>query len=164
MKDETLKELIESLNKDNLKDCAEKNLTPIKNAHIKSKNLSKKICYIKISDKTAKNTVYEFYFIQNNNKLYVSVVGVINYPFDNEPPNDLHFYTLEENRKNGHLKNALKETILHHLFLDRNNQYLTINKDNVPSINLAKKLGFQHYRYDPCNEHDIYLLRKCDFF
>lgn len=82
---------------------------------------------------------YKFYFIKNDEGLYVATVLDMNH--------DLHWLVLKEHRGNGHLTNALRETILPHLFQDNEqritiNEYYTGSSNYISSEKVAIKLGF----------------------
>lgn len=85
------------------------------------------------------------YFVKNNDGVYTSTVLVMG-------KRDLHSYTLTKFRRKGILKNALKNTILPHLFLTRSSQRITVNvnciglKNFAASIGLAKSLGFKEIK------------------
>jgi len=81
-----------------------------------------------------------FYFIKNSEGIYVAIIQDRN--------NDLHWFVLKNYRKQGYLTKALKETVLFHLFQDREEQRITIvenaiGKQNfIASERVALKLGF----------------------
>ncbi len=82
-----------------------------------------------------------FYFIKNDEELYISAVR--------DMVNDLHWFTLPTHRGQGHLSKALAEIILFHLFQDRTEQRITIDEDIIgienykASKKVASKLGFK---------------------
>lgn len=75
-----------------------------------------------------------FYFIKNNENSYVAAVY--------DMVKDLHWFVLPEHRGKGHLTNAMKNTILLHLFLNREEQRITIDADFNASEKVALNLGF----------------------
>jgi hypothetical protein len=83
---------------------------------------------------------YSFYFIKNENGIYVAVVLDMSH--------DLHWYVLQKYRRNGHLTKAMKEVILFHIFQDREEQRITIKEFQIgtknfkASENVARNLGF----------------------
>lgn len=83
---------------------------------------------------------YIFYFIKNLDGLFVATV------LDME--RDLHWFVDKKHRHQGHLTKAMKETILFHLFQDREEQRVTIDKNQIgekdfkASQNVALALGF----------------------
>ncbi|MDD2799362.1 MAG: hypothetical protein PHV20_12290 [Bacteroidales bacterium] len=110
--------------------------------------LSKHVDFAKVWIEKPKTTdnisypdcAYKFYFIKNKEGLYVATVLDMN--------TDLHWLVLKEYRGNGYLTNALRETILPHLFQDRNEQIITINeyhsgsRNYISSEKVAINLGF----------------------
>lgn len=106
-----------------------------------------------------------FYFIKNENGIYVA--GVL------DMASDLHWVVLSKYRGNGHLTKAMKETILFHLFQDRGEQRITIDKYRIgnrnfdASLKVALTLGFiastgkeyvlsgQEYQTDEIIEGDL---------
>lgn len=82
------------------------------------------------------------YFVKNDEGIYTSTVLEMR-------KRDLHVYTLTKFRRKGILKNALKNTILPHLFQTRTSQRITVNVNSLglkkynASIGLAKSLGFR---------------------
>lgn len=83
---------------------------------------------------------YNFYFIKDMKGLYVATVL--------DMWCDLHWFVHKKQRHQGYLTNAMKETILFHLMQDRNEQKITINKDQIGILNynasqkVALNLGF----------------------
>lgn len=83
---------------------------------------------------------YKFYFIKNLNGLFVATVL--------DMGRDLHWFVNNKYRQQGHLSKAMKETILFHLFQDRDEQRVTIDKNQIgekdfeSSQNVALSLGF----------------------
>lgn len=75
-----------------------------------------------------------FYFIKNNENSYVAAIY--------DMVKDLHWFVLPEHRGKGHLTNAMKNTILWHLFLNREEQRITIDADFNASEKVALNLGF----------------------
>jgi len=82
----------------------------------------------------------KFYFIKNDNGIYVGAILIMS--------EDLHWYILPQYRKLGHLTNAMKSTILFHLFQEKDEQKITIDKNSIgakkydASRNVALNLGF----------------------
>ena len=136
MTDKQLTRLIKRLNCSNL------------NELIHLRPLSKHVDFAKVWTEKPKTTdnisypdcAYNFYFIKNDEGLYVATVLDMNH--------DLHWLVLKEHRGNGYLTNALKETILLHLFQDRDEQRITIDEYHTGSSNyissekVALNLGF----------------------
>jgi len=83
---------------------------------------------------------YKFYFIKNKEGIYVATVL--------DMRNDLHWFVHNKHRGNGYLTTAMKKTILFHLFQDREEQRITINKSQIGEANfsasekVAISLGF----------------------
>ena len=83
---------------------------------------------------------YKFYFIKNKEGIYVATVL--------DMRNDLHWFVHNKHRGNGHLTTAMKKTILFHLFQDREEQRITIDKYQIGDTNfhasekVAISLGF----------------------
>ncbi len=81
-----------------------------------------------------------FYFIKNSEGLYVATVLDMDY--------DLHWFVQYKHRRKGHLTKAMEETILSHLFQDRDEQRISIDKNKISKKNflssqkIASKLGF----------------------
>jgi len=84
---------------------------------------------------------YKFYFIKNSDHFFVATVL--------DMGRDLHWFVDDKHRRQGHLTKAMKETILFHLFQDREEQRVTIDinqigeKDFKASQNVALSIGFQ---------------------
>lgn len=97
---------------------------------------------------------FNFYFIKNNEGIYVAAVL--------DMGSNLHWFVLPRFRKQGHLNKALRESILFHLFQDRESQIITIDKNAIGSTNLGRSvklalsLGFES-KGDSSNE---YILNK----
>lgn len=70
---------------------------------------------------------YKFYFIKNPEGLYVGAVL--------DMWSDLHSFVDIKHRGQGHLTKAMKETILFHLFQDREEQRVTIDKNQIGEKN-----------------------------
>jgi len=87
------------------------------------------------------NGPYSFYFIKNEDGIYVANVL--------DMSSDLHWFVDTKHRRKGYLTKALKEIILSHLFQDRNEQRITIDssqisdKNSKASENVAISLGFK---------------------
>ena len=81
-----------------------------------------------------------FYLIKNNENIFVAIV------FD--MIRDLHWFVHPDFRGNGHLTEAMKNTILPHLFLTRDEQRITIKELEIGLANfeasekVALNLGF----------------------
>lgn len=101
---------------------------------------------------------YRFFFIRNEINEYVGAVL--------DMYQDLHWYIIPKNRKQGYLTNALKGSILPYLFYDeRESQRITIDKNAIGeknylnSKNVALKLGFR-----PINDSETeFELKQIDF-
>lgn len=80
------------------------------------------------------------YFVKNSDGLYVASVL--------DMGTDLHWFVAQKHRRKGYLTKAMKETILFHLFQDREEQKITIDKKQIgehnfkASENVALSLGF----------------------
>jgi len=136
MTDKYLKSLIDKLNKNT------------SNGLIQLRPLSSTVDFAKVWTKKPKPTdnivhpdgPFKFYFIKNLDGLYVATVL--------DMWRDLHWFVDKKHRKQGHLSKAMKETILFHLFQDREEQRVTIDKNQigekhfVASQNVALSLGF----------------------
>ena len=91
----------------------------------------------------AKNR-HKFYLIKNAFGKYASIVQSIEGELQ-----DLHWYVLDSERKQGHLTNALKKTILPHLMINKEVQRITIDVDAIGELNyqnskkVALKVGFE---------------------
>lgn len=95
-----------------------------------------------------------FYFIKRNGK-YIGAV-------EDRYTTNLHWYISEGYRGKGYLTLALKEIILPHLFQDRNEQRVTIEKSELniffeSSEKVTISLGFEK------NGDNEYLLKKENF-
>lgn len=83
---------------------------------------------------------YKVYFIKNDENIYVAAVL--------DMSRDLHWYVIPKHRKKGYLTKALKNAILPHLFLSRDEQRITITEDKIGSTNfqasekVALRIGF----------------------
>ena len=81
-----------------------------------------------------------FYLIKNNENIFVAIV------FDMK--RDLHWFVHPDFRGKGHLTEAMKNTILPHLFLTRDEQRITIKELEIGAANfeasekVALNLGF----------------------
>jgi len=95
---------------------------------------------------------YNFYFIKNLDGLYVATVL--------DMWRDLHWFVDKKQRQQGHLTKAMKEMILFHLFQDREELRITIDKNQIGEINfkasqnVALNLGFIKA------DNDDYVLTK----
>ncbi len=91
---------------------------------------------------------YKFFFIKNDNGKYIGAVLDMN--------RDLHWYILEGFRKNGYLTRSLREAILPYLFYDefgeRNEQRITINKENIGKRNYINSKKVAMNRIHPSND------------
>lgn len=98
---------------------------------------------------------YRFYFIKNIDGLYVATVL--------DMWSDLHWFVDKKHRQQGHLTKAMKETILFHLLQDREEQRITIDKNQIgekyfkASENVALTLGFVKA------ENNEYILTKMNY-
>lgn len=98
---------------------------------------------------------YKFYFIKNLDGLFVAIVL--------DMASDLHWFVDIKYRHQGHLTKAMKETILFHLFQDREEQKITIDenqireKDFKASQNVALALGFVKA------DKNEYILTNCKY-
>lgn len=87
-----------------------------------------------------------FYFIKNENKLYVGAVLIMEV-FNEQ--DDLHVYILKQHRKQGHLFRAMNEVILPHLFQSNEKLKITIDDNRLSekkyknSKRSALSLGFK---------------------
>lgn len=85
----------------------------------------------------------QFYFIKNESSYYVGALLVM------EDLDDLHAYVLKKYRKQGHLFKAMSNTILPHLFQNRERVRITIEEDRLGrrkygnSISSASNVGFR---------------------
>lgn len=101
------------------------------------------------------NGPYSFYFIKNEEGIYVATVLVMS--------SDLHWYVEKNFRGRGYLTSALKQIILYHLFQDRTEQRISINRSQIgeanfrASENVALSLGFKNI-----NENE-YLLSSDNY-
>lgn len=82
---------------------------------------------------------FHFFFFKNEAGYYVG--GVL------DMGSDLHWYVLKDYRKQGHLSKALSQTILPYIFLEREEQLLSISpgigkKHHSNSKKVATSLGF----------------------
>lgn len=83
---------------------------------------------------------YSIYFIKNKANKYIAAVLDMN--------QNLHWYVSSKFRKQGHLTNNMRSTILPHLFIDRSYQRITIDTYHLSdtqveeSKNVAVNLGF----------------------
>jgi len=106
----------------------------------------------------------KFYFIKNENGIYVA--AVLDMPEQFLTCHDLHWYVLPKYRHNGYLTNAMKDVILFHLFQDREIQIITINKFDIglknfiASEKVALNLGFVKKAETECS---IYALTKDNY-
>ncbi|PQA94988.1 hypothetical protein SAMN05421796_101791 [Chryseobacterium piscicola] len=85
-----------------------------------------------------------FYLVKNNENIFVAIV------FDMK--RDLHWFVLPDYRGMGYLTQALKHSILSHLFLSRDEQRITIKENEIGKDNfkasekVALILGFTTYK------------------
>jgi len=97
---------------------------------------------------------YDFYFIKNNDGVYVATVL--------DMYRDLHWFVFPSFRGQGHLSIALKNTILFHLFRDRDEQRITIDIHAIgptnfkQSENVALRLGFKKTNSGNDSEYMIF--------
>jgi RimJ/RimL family protein N-acetyltransferase len=148
VKNETLNSLIESLNKNQYQE----------DIFLKSLSDDVDFAFVWVDENLNKLKKsfhpYKMYFIKNKKKQYVGAV------LDMGGDNDLHWFVVTKYRKRGYLTNALINTILPHLFLDRKEQKISIDKsqlseqDALNSIKVAEKVGFTILEAD--DENDIY--------
>lgn len=81
-----------------------------------------------------------FYLVKNNENLFVAIV------FDMQ--RDLHWFVLSDYRGMGYLTTAMRDSIIPHLFLSRDEQRITIRENEIGKENfiaskkVAKSLGF----------------------
>ena len=100
----------------------------------------------------------KFYFIKNAKNKYVGIVQ--------DGGNDLHWYILPHHRGNGYLTNALRETILPHLLIDKVSQCITINEGHISkkmadaSEKVALSVGFKKI-WDK-DHSKIFILNKSE--
>ncbi|WP_291285291.1 GNAT family protein [Flavobacterium sp.] len=137
MEEKYLKSLIQKLNRNNNNELI--HLRPLSSSvefakvWVNKPKLQKNISDI--------NGPYNFYFIKNEDDIYVSNVL--------DMGSDLHWFVDKKFRRNGYLTKALREIILSHLFQDRNEQRITIDKsqigeeNSIASENVAVSLGFK---------------------
>lgn len=98
---------------------------------------------------------YKFYFIKNNQGTYIASIL--------DMGRDLHWYVLPSYRGKGHLSKALKETVLYHLFQERDEQRITIDESAIglnnflASEKVALMLGFKKFKDD---NKPAYILKK----
>jgi hypothetical protein len=78
----------------------------------------------------------DFYFIKNCDGVFVAIVSNMGF--------DLHAYVIPEHRKQGHLSKALKSSILPHIFQNKTEQRITIDreKENGKFFHLAEKVAY----------------------
>ena len=83
---------------------------------------------------------YKFYFIKNNRNTYVATVL--------DMVRDLHWFVAKKYRKNGYLTTGMRSYILPHLFLNREEQRITVDRKQIglenfkASEKIALNLGF----------------------
>lgn len=106
---------------------------------------------------------YKFYFIKNLDGLFVATV--LDMDCD-----DLHWFVDNKHRGNGHLINAMKEIILFHLFQDREEQKITIDKNEIGEKNfiasqkVALIFGFKKVdNSEYILSNSIYLTEKFNY-
>lgn len=84
-----------------------------------------------------------FYLVKNNENIFVAIV------FDMQ--RDLHWFVLPDYRGLGYLTTAMKDSIIPHLFLNRDEQRITIKEDEIGKDNfrasekVAINLGFKAF-------------------
>lgn len=71
---------------------------------------------------------YKLYLIKNEKKYIGAVLDMYN---------DLHWYLQVKYRKNGFLTKALKTAILPHIFIERDKQVITIDRNSIGRINYS---------------------------
>lgn len=137
MTDKNLKTLIDKLNKGKT------------NGLIHLRHLSELVDFAKVWPNTLRKTdrifnpdgPNSFYFIKNEEGVYVATVS--------DMTNDLHWFVDKKYRKKGYLTIAMEQTILPHLFQDRDRQRITIDENQIgkqnylSSLGVALKLGFK---------------------
>lgn len=140
------------------------------NRLIQLRPLSESVDYAKVWNKMPKYSngacsyeysklPYNFYFIKNSEGKYVSCV------FDME--NDLHVFTLPKHRKKGYLTRAIKEVVLNHIFLLRDEVSITIdsNHHTEKSLFVAEKialdLGFE--KQSDNSSEKVFILNKSEY-
>lgn len=85
---------------------------------------------------------YRFYFIKNNDNIYIGAVLVMGVK-------DLHWYVTSKYRGMKYLSTALRYIILPHILQNTNEQRITIDKDSIGQKNftaseqLALSVGFK---------------------
>ncbi|MBK7966601.1 MAG: GNAT family N-acetyltransferase [Bacteroidetes bacterium] len=93
-----------------------------------------------IDENTCPDGPFKFYFITNEEGIYVGAVL--------DMGQDLHWFIDKKYRGQGFLTNAMKKTILFHLFQDREEQKISIDKFQISDTNfkssekVALSLGF----------------------
>jgi len=98
-----------------------------------------------------------FYFIKNDQGIYVATILDMS-------SNNLHWFVLEGHRGHGYLTNALRNTILPHLFQNRDVQKITIDELAIGQNNfkasqkVALSLGFVPKNKDSNYEY----ILSCD--
>lgn len=93
-----------------------------------------------------------FYFIKNNENSYVAAVY--------DMKKDLHWFVLPEHRGKGYLTNAMKDTILPHLFLSRQEQRITIDADQIDfNFNASEKVAL-NLGFSPKNDTEYFLPKE----
>lgn len=136
MSEKYLKSLIDKLNKGKT------------NGLIHLRSLSESVDFAKVwlkapkkSDSiTSPDEPYSFYFIKNEEGVYVAAVL--------DMSNDLHWFVQRKYRKKGYLTSAMRQVILPHLFQDRDSQRITIEESQIGQKNylsskrVAIQLGF----------------------
>lgn len=101
---------------------------------------------------------YQSYLIKNKESQYVGIVLVMS--------EDLHWYLNKKHRGNGYLSVALNEIILPHLLTEKEEQYITISRNNIGDENfkasekVAISVGFKYMGQK--NETNTYLLKRDD--
>lgn len=101
----------------------------------------------------------KFYLIKNEANIYVAIVY--------DMSRDLHWFVLPKFRGIGHLTEALKNTIISHLFISREEQRITINEAEIGKENflasekVALSLGFMK---SDDNDGEYFLANNCSNF
>lgn len=72
---------------------------------------------------------------------------------------DLHWFILPEYRGKGYLTNVMKDTILPHLFLSRQEQRITIDADQIDfNFNASEKVAL-NLGFSPKNDTEYFLSK-----
>lgn len=149
MTDKSLQSLIENLNTGN-----------IESSLIFSRQLSQYVDFAKIwlekpkvnDSVTSSDGPDNFYLIKNDEGIFVAIVY--------DMLQDLHWFVVPQHRGKGHLTQSMQNTIIPHLFLNRDEQRITIDETQIGSINfeasqkVTLNLGFTK------REEEDYILLK----